>query len=177
MIHKKRHSHRMRPAHRFRLNGCVTELSVPDRIEIKPVAVVSRESADENERDRTLISKIVFDKEMTPGLQGIEDFSHIFVIFWLHLVSDSAKTLIHPRKSADEPVGIFATRAPIHPNPIGLTVVELVRREKNILWVRGLDAIDGTPVLDVKPYPDWADGRLDIVLDFRIPDWLKKILH
>jgi tRNA (Thr-GGU) A37 N-methylase len=72
-------------------------------------------------------------------------------------------------------VGIFATRAPIHPNSIGLTLVQLVRREQNVLWVRGLDARDGTPVLDIKPYPDWEKGCWIGVTDFRAPEWLKGI--
>lgn len=148
-----------------------------DTIEVRPVAVVKRERTDENERDRSLVSRVVFREEMTPGLMGIEDFSHIYVIFWMHQVSDSHKTLIHPGKSSDEPVGIFATRAPIHPNPIGQTVVELVKRDKNTLWVRGLDALHDTPVLDVKPYPDWADGHFKIVQDFRVPNWLRKLIE
>ncbi len=89
-------------------------------------------------------------------------------------MSDSDKILIHPGASSDRPVGIFATRAPVRPNPIGLTIVELVKHEGDTLWVRGLDAVDGTPVLDVKPYPDWANGRLQVISDFRIPDWLKE---
>ncbi len=151
-------------------------MSTLDVIKVHPVAIVKRESADENERDTALVSRIVFREELTEGLTGIEDFSHVYVIFWLHQVNDSDKTLIHPGRYSDEPVGIFATRAPIHPNQIGQTVVELVRRDRNTLWVRGLDAIDDTPVLDVKPYPDWASGRFKIVLDFRVPNWLRKLI-
>jgi tRNA-Thr(GGU) m(6)t(6)A37 methyltransferase TsaA len=147
-----------------------------DTIEVRPVAVVKRESADENERDQELVSKIVFREEMTPGLTGVEEFSHIYVIFWLHQIKDSDKSLLHPGRDADEPVGIFATRAPIHPNPIGQTVVELVKRDRNTLWVRGLDALDDTPVLDIKPYPDWADGRFKIVQEFRVPNWLRRLI-
>jgi len=71
-------------------------------------------------------------------------------------------------------IGIFATRAPIHPNPIGLTLVELIKREANVLSVRGLDAYDDTPVLDIKPYPDWEHGTCIVIDDFRIPKWLNK---
>lgn len=71
---------------------------------------------------------------------------------------------------------ILAARSPIHPNPIGLTLVDLVKREGHVLWVRGLDAYDGTPVLDIKPYPDWEHGRLLVVTDFRIPEWLTELL-
>lgn len=83
--------------------------------------------------------------------------------------------LHHPGKTVDsKPIGIFATRAPIHPNPIGLTLVELIKREENILWVKGLDALDNTPVLDLKPYPDWEHGVCIIVDDFRVPKWVTK---
>lgn len=65
----------------------------------------------------------------------------------------------------------------MHPNGIGLTLVELVKRVENILWVRGLDALDGTPVLDIKPYPDWERGRVVTVSDFRVPAWLTMIIE
>jgi tRNA (Thr-GGU) A37 N-methylase len=72
-------------------------------------------------------------------------------------------------------VGIFATRAPIRPNPIGLTLVELVRREGNVLFVKGLDALSGTLVLDIKPYPYWMKGRWIVVTDYRAPAYLSKV--
>jgi tRNA (Thr-GGU) A37 N-methylase len=84
------------------------------------------------------------------------------------------EAVLHHREGT---VGVFAARSPIHPNPIGLTLVELVRREGRVLWVRGLDAYDGTPVLDVKPYPDWERGRLRVVTDFAIPAWLEGLLE
>jgi tRNA (Thr-GGU) A37 N-methylase len=58
---------------------------------------------------------------------------------------------------------------------MGLTLVELVRREGNVLWVRGPDAYDGTPVVDIKPYPDWEQGQLIVVTDFGVPGWLARI--
>jgi len=145
-----------------------------DKIQIKPIGYVERQSPDENDRDRTLISKIVIDESVTKGLDSIEDFSHIYIIFWMDKVKDT-NYLHHPGTiDPSKPLGIFATRAPIHPNPIGLTLVELLKREGNILWVRGIDALDGTPVLDIKPYPDWEHGSCIIVDDFRVPKWLKK---
>ena len=92
----------------------------------------------------------------------------------MHQVKDT-EYLHHPGKIYEsKPVGIFATRAPIHPNPIGLTLVELITREANVLWVKGLDTFDGTPVLDIKPYPDWEHGICVVVEDYRIPKWLNK---
>lgn len=148
-------------------------VSTSQKIQITPIGLVKRSSSDEYERDRSLVSKIVFKNEFAKGLDGIEGWSHVYVIFWMDKISDKEKMLVHP--GGGKKVGIFATRAPIHPNPIGLTLVELVKREQNILWVRGLDALNGTPVLGIKPYPDWEKGHWIVVTDFRAPRWLIEI--
>lgn len=84
------------------------------------------------------------------GLQDIEGFSHLFVI-WVFDRSEGFSLLGTP-PTDDRPHGVFATRSPRRPNPIGLTVVELLGREGPRLRVRGVDMLDGTPVLDIKPY-------------------------
>ena len=88
--------------------------------------------------------------EFEPGLTDIEGFSHLFVVW----VFDRAEgfDLLGTPPIDDRPHGVFATRSPRRPNPIGLTVVELLRREGRHLHVRGLDMLDGTPILDLKPY-------------------------
>lgn len=148
-----------------------------EKINIRCIGFVSRTSSNEDERNRSLVAKIVLSKSLTQALDGIEDWSHIFVIYWLHRIPHSEEPILHHpcSQGKSQGLGIFATRAPIHPNPIGLTLVELVKREENILWVRGLDAFDGTPVLDIKPYPDWDRGNLIVVTDFRVPEWLIRI--
>jgi tRNA-Thr(GGU) m(6)t(6)A37 methyltransferase TsaA len=88
--------------------------------------------------------------EYEQGLTDIEGFSHLFVIWAFHK-SDRAELLGKP-PTDDRPHGVFATRSPYRPNPIALTVVELLRREGPRLYVRGLDMLDGTPILDIKPY-------------------------
>ena len=142
-------------------------------IHIRPIGYVERLSSEENDKNRSLVSKIIVEKEFAKGLDSIEEWSHVYVIFWMHKISAEDKILIHPGGGRN--VGIFATRAPVRPNPIGLTLVELVKRRENTLWVRGLDAFHGTPVLDIKPYPDWERGRLIVVTDFKVPMWLAKI--
>jgi tRNA-Thr(GGU) m(6)t(6)A37 methyltransferase TsaA len=122
-------------------------------IEMRPIGFVRRTSRHENDRDRSLVAKVVLDEALAPALDGIEDWSHIYVIFWLDRVGRKHEPVLHHRNSG---LGIFAARSPIHPNPIGLTLVELVKRRENVLWVRALDAYDETPVLDIKPYPDWV---------------------
>ena len=88
--------------------------------------------------------------EFEEGLRDVEGFSHLFVI-WVFDRSDRVELLGIP-PTDDRPHGVFATRSPYRPNPIGLTVVRLLRRDGNRLHVHGLDMLDGTPILDVKPY-------------------------
>ena len=144
------------------------------KIQLNPIGFVERKSTDENDRDRDLISKVVIHKDLTNALDGIEDFSHIYIIFWMDRVKDTSYIHFPSKNQDDPPLGIFATRAPIHTNPVGLTLVDLIKRKENVLWVKGLDALDGTPVIDIKPYPDWEHGETIIVDDYRVPNWIKK---
>jgi tRNA-Thr(GGU) m(6)t(6)A37 methyltransferase TsaA len=89
--------------------------------------------------------------EFERGLKDIEGFSHLFVI-WAFDRAEPGDVLEATPPTDDRPHGVFATRSPQRPNPIGLTVVELLGREGNRLRVRGLDMLDGTPILDIKPY-------------------------
>lgn len=88
--------------------------------------------------------------ELEAGLTDIEGFSHLFVI-WIFNRSEGFELLGKP-PGDNRPHGVFATRSPKRPNPIGLTVVELLRREGSRLHVRGIDMLDKTPILDIKPY-------------------------
>ena len=88
--------------------------------------------------------------EFEEGLTDIEGFSHLFVIWTFHK-SEGFELMGQP-PSDNRPHGVFATRSPRRPNPIALTVVELLRREGTRLHVRGVDMLEGTPILDIKPY-------------------------
>ena len=88
--------------------------------------------------------------EFAAGLRDLEGFSHVYLIYHFHQAGP-AKLLVKPFLQ-DVERGIFATRAPCRPNAIGLSVVELVRREGNVLHLGGVDILDGTPLLDIKPY-------------------------
>jgi len=90
------------------------------------------------------------DPDLEPGLADIEGFSHLFVL-WVFDRADGV-SLVSTPPTDDRPHGVFATRSPQRPNPIGLTVVRLLGREGNRLRVRGVDMLDGTPILDIKPY-------------------------
>jgi tRNA-Thr(GGU) m(6)t(6)A37 methyltransferase TsaA len=90
-------------------------------------------------------------REYEPGLADIEGFSHLYVL-WEFDRADGFDLTAHPPTDEGRPHGVFSTRSPRRPNPIGLTVVELLSREGPSLRVRGVDMLDGTPVLDIKPY-------------------------
>jgi len=102
-------------------------LSLSD-IKLEPVGFVQTVAVGNQVRNKNLISRIIFREEYTEALEGVEEFSHLFVLFWLHEISDESKKVmkVHPRGRADMPLlGIFATRTPHRPNPIGLTRVKL----------------------------------------------------
>jgi len=148
-------------------------LALSNEVRLKPIGFVKRTSKQEDVKDRSLVSRIVVKREFTKALDGIEDFSHILVVFWMHRVlQEETKILkVHPRGRRDLPLlGVFATRTAFRPNPIGLTLVELLKRERNVLTVKGLDAYDGTPVLDLKPF-----DRRDTAVDIRVPEWHKRL--
>ena len=90
-------------------------------------------------------------REFAAGLADIDGFSHLFVL-WEFDRADGFDLIAHPPTDEKRSHGVFATRSPRRPNPIGLTVVELLRRDAAALHVRGVDMLDGTPVLDIKPY-------------------------
>jgi formylmethanofuran dehydrogenase subunit E len=103
------------------------------------------------EEIRAVPSRIILRPELVPGLDGLEPDQQIMIVFVFHL-SVGYDLCQHPRGDRDRPVrGVFSLRTPRRPNPIGVTLVRLVEIEDNILQVDGLDAINGTPVLDIKP--------------------------
>ncbi|HEY3425759.1 MAG TPA: tRNA (N6-threonylcarbamoyladenosine(37)-N6)-methyltransferase TrmO [Negativicutes bacterium] len=95
--------------------------------------------------------------EYAEGLKDVEGFSHLILLYHFHLVKDSS-LLVKPFLD-NEPHGIFATRSPSRPNSIGLSVVRLTRIEGNKLHIRDVDIVDGTPILDIKPYVAAFDVR------------------
>jgi tRNA-Thr(GGU) m(6)t(6)A37 methyltransferase TsaA len=140
----------------------------------RPIGVV-RNSVLEPRMDgwEGVRSDLIVRDDLADALHGIETYSHIIVIFHLDRVPEQERTTgrIHPRGDPRLPEqGVLATRSQRRPNPIGVAVVPLLRRRKNILRVRGLDAINGTPVLDIKPYFPGYDS----VPDATVPDWTRR---
>lgn len=99
--------------------------------------------------------------EYAAGLKDIEGYSHIYLLYYLHRAS-AASLLVRPFLQ-DVERGLFATRAPCRPNPVGMSIVRLLGREDNLLRIRGVDILDGTPLLDIKPYA----ARFDCIADTR----------
>jgi len=123
----------------------------------------------------SVVAEIHLDPALAAGLRGLDQFSHLLVIFFIHAASfDPATDLVRrPRGRADLPeVGIFAQRAKHRPNPLGLTAVRLLGVDGPVLRVQGLDAIDGTPVLDLKPY----FPAFDRVADAVTPEWVDRLM-
>lgn len=121
------------------------------------------------------VSTIALAQEYHTGLKGLEDFSHAIVIFYLDQAKYERETHLqrHPRDREDMPlVGIFAQRTKDRPNTIGVTSVEIVAADDASLTVKGLDAIDGTPVLDIKPYYPAFDKK-----DARVPEWVDRLME
>ena len=131
-------------------------------LELSPIGIIHSPYRDRGEAPyqgyrSKRISRIEVLKEFEEGLQDIEGFSHIIVIYWFH--KSQGYHLLVKTPWDDVPHGLFTTRSPHRPCPLALTVVELVAREKNILKVKGLDALDGSPLLDIKPYVPSVDER------------------
>lgn len=109
-----------------------------------------------------------------PGLLGVEEYSHLIILYWLHERDDEEHrgTLqVYPRRHGETTLrGVYACRSPSRPNPIGLTVVELISIDNCNLRVKGLDALTGSPVIDIKPY----STRSDCYPEARTPHWSKR---
>ncbi len=128
-------------------------------MKLKPIGVIrspyrTREEAPHQGKG---ISRIELKDEFSEGLRDIESFSHLHVFYWLDRSEGFSLSVRTPWDP--EPKGLFATRTPNRPNPIGYSVVRLVERRGNVLTVEGLDAIDGTPVIDIKPYIPKIDSE------------------
>jgi tRNA-Thr(GGU) m(6)t(6)A37 methyltransferase TsaA len=105
--------------------------------------------------------------EYREALKDIDSASHLIVLYWFHLAKRETLQTITP--FGPEPRGVFACRSPSRPNPIAFSVVELLRREDNRLFVKGIEAVEGTPLLDLKPY----SSKIDSIAEARI-GWFEK---
>lgn len=142
---------------------------------IRPIGFVRNEMTDDVPRGvyKDIVSEIVVNEDLQEGLDDIEEHSHAVIVFWLDRIPEEERKILKVRPMGDPSlpvVGVFATRSPVRPNPIGIETVEILGREGNILKVKGLDALDGSPVLDIKPYM----GRHDVPEHAREPKWMER---
>ena len=150
-----------------------------DAVVMRPVGWVRTGRSDAVDDDwGGVAATIVFDADRfaPEALAGLDEFSHIEVVFSFHLVEEVTVTTAarHPRGNVDWPrVGIFAQRARARPNRIGITTCELIGVDGLEVRVRGLDAIDGTPVLDIKPYMEEFAPRTPV----REPAWARELMR
>jgi len=144
-------------------------------ITLKPIGKVKNsERQMRREGWETLVSEIILEPKHEEALEGVEENSHLLILFWLHRLrrTDREMKKIHPKSRQDLPlVGIFSTRTQYRPNPLGLTLVKLMGRKKNILRVQGLDAVNGTPVIDIKP----LSPRHEFPAKVRLPAWYYRL--
>jgi len=148
-----------------------------EQITVTPIGVVRvDEAAQATTRWRSLISHIEVDEAYAQGLDGLENWSHIVVIFSMHETKFDPETDLHnrPEGQTDMPeTGVFAQRSHRTPNTLGMTTVKIKSIDGNVLTVQGLDANDGTPVLDIKPYAPVYDGAPDPL----VPVWFLRLMQ
>ena len=140
-------------------------------INLKPIGYVKNNIKEARFGDfADEISEIIVDEKFTDALTGIEDYSHVIIVFWMDKVKKNVITH-RPQGNPNVPiVGIFSCRCPERPNPIANTTVKLLEHNKNKIKVKGLDVLDKTPVIDIKPYWPQYDK-----VDGTIPDWVNKL--
>jgi len=130
---------------------------------LKPIGIIHspyRERKECPPQGREEICWIEVSEQYGEGLKDIDGFSHLILIYWLHHGKEFPLLAKTPWDS--EPHGVFATRSPNRPNALGFSVVELIEREGNKLKVKGLDALEGTPLIDIKPYLPEIDSKANV---------------
>ncbi len=140
-------------------------------ISLHPVGVVRNKEGQHFGRWGDVVSEIAVSKKFSPALDGLEKYSHAVIVYWMHEVRK--KVIKHRPQGIAPLVGIFACRCQGRPNPIGISAVKIVRRRNNVLTVKGLDAVNGTPVLDIKPYTP----QYDCVKNAKVPAWTKMLRY
>jgi len=142
---------------------------------IKPIGIVKSPISEQKDQHWGEVkSEIHLDENLTPGLLGLDDFSHVIIIFYMHKAKVNLETDLvrQPQGRSDMPfVGMFAQRSKHRPNPIGITTVKIISVQEGIITVKGLDAINETPVLDIKPYFPMFDQ-----LDAETPQWVDELM-
>ena len=139
---------------------------------LKPIGFVRNGIKDSTSHDwKNVISEIVIDERLTEALDNLKEFSHLIILYWMGRAKrEGTPAKIRMQHNPNKPlVGFFATRSPDRPNPVGKTTVKLLERRGNVLKVKGLDAFEGTSVLDIKPYIPGYDSAVRA----KVPGWVR----
>ena len=143
-----------------------------EEIKLNPIGYAKNDEKQHFGGWREVVSEIVVNEEWKDALFGLSDFSHIIVVYFMHKIKTCDIRHIPQGKKGEVPeVGIFACRCPARPNPIGISTVKLLSVKDNIITVQGLDVIQDTPILDIKPYTP----QYDMPKNPKIPDWINKL--
>ena len=141
------------------------KMTEPQSFHMQPIGLVKKRE------DQTFLE---IQPQFAAALKGLEDFSHLWVVYWFHendIPERRATLQVHPRRDPANPLtGVFACRAPERPNLIGLTACRIVKISGNVIEVAGLDARDGTPIVDLKPYIPKGDA----IPEATAPEWIKR---
>ena len=144
-----------------------------DSMVLLPIGVIHtpyqrREDIPRQGRLSQEICEIEVFSEYTPGLKDIEQCTHLFVVFWLHLGDRGKLTAVPPHDGREH--GVFATRSPSRPNSLAIDIVNLLEVKENRLKVRGMDALDGSVLLDIKPYSAGIDSFPEAIIGWQNDD-------
>ncbi len=140
-------------------------------ISIRPVGVVRNKEKQHFGGWNKTVSDVVVSKRFGPALDGLEKYSHAVIVYWMH--ETKKKVIKHHPQGIAPLVGIFACRCQGRPNPIGVSAVKILKIRKNVLTVGGLDAVNNTPVLDIKPYTP----QYDSVKSAKVPHWTRMLKY
>lgn len=141
-------------------------------IKLKPIGFAKNQEKQHFGSWDKVATDLVIDERYQKALKGLEDYSHLIVIYWMHEVKTCDIRHVPQGKVGEVPeVGIFACRCAQRPNPIGVSTVKIIGIKDNIVTVQGLDVVKDTPILDIKPYTP----QYDAVTDAKVPDWINKL--
>lgn len=142
------------------------------KITLTPIGVAKNQEKDHFGNWDASITDLIIDPQYQDALLGLQDYSHLIVLYWMHEIKTCDIRHVPQGKVEQVPeVGIFACRCPQRPNPIGVSTVEIAGIKNNIITVKGLDVIPNTPIIDIKPYTP----QYDTATNPKTPDWVNKL--
>ncbi len=137
-------------------------------IKLRPIGIIHTQYSDrapyqpvsDNSQDREAF-RVVVDPQFESGLKDLATFRYIYLLYYAHLMKDTCPMTVRPPWAGDLEIGLFASRSPARPNPLGLSVVRILKIAGRVIYTSGLDVFNGTPLLDIKPYIKDLDTKED----------------